>query len=295
MATSRHRILKPAVFVPNPHPASASRQGRSEALPEVGPMEVQVAALEQERRELHQQLLEAGHIQRRLSGPRLLRRGSFDIASEVFPVRHLAGDFVTTMDFGDKVWIAVGDIAGKGIAAAMWFTYLVSMIRCHLSSHTEAAEVMSAVNQDMCALRPSPPISTMILLRLDASCGRIEYCNAGHPPALLLGSNRELRRLDAGGPILGVVNGASFKSAEVTIAPGEVLLACSDGVLEHANRSEEEFGEARLAQAARDHAGEPAESVLFSLLAALQDFSEGARPQDDVSLLVVRAAESKRR
>ncbi len=294
MATSRHRVLKPEVFVPKLHAAEAPRPSRSAAPPQTA-LEMQLAALEQERRELHQQLLEAGHIQRRLSGPRQIHRGLFEIASEVFPVRHLAGDFVTTMEMGDKVWISVGDIAGKGIAAAMWFTHLVSMIRCHLAAQSDVAAVMTAVNRDLCALRPAPPISTMILLRLDVNSGRIEYCNAGHPPALLLRGEGELLRLDAGGPLLGVIGGAGFKSGEVFAEPGDLLLACSDGVLEHANRAEEEFGDTRLAEAARAHAGESAEALLFSLLAALQDFSEGTRPQDDVSLLVVRAGETRRR
>lgn len=251
-------------------------------------LELRIAALEQDRREVYQGLLEAAHVQRRLSGPRQIQRGVFDMAAEVFPVRHLAGDFVSAMDIGTRTWIALGDIAGKGIAAAMWFTHLVSLIRCRAASETGPAAVMAAVNQNLCELRPTPPITTMILLCLDANSGGAEYCNAGHPPALLVGRNGTAKRLETGGPILGVVNGAKFETERLAIDAGDLLLGCSDGVLECPNRNDEEFGDERFVRAAREHAGEPAQAILFSVLAALQDFAADAPRQDDVSLLVIR-------
>jgi serine phosphatase RsbU (regulator of sigma subunit) len=251
-------------------------------------LELRIAALEQDRREVYQGLLEAAHVQRRLSGPRQIQRGAFDIASEVFPVRHLAGDFVSAIDIGTRTWIALGDIAGKGIAAAMWFTHLVSLIRWRAGSEISPAAVVSAVNQNLCELRPTPPITTMILLCLDTNSAQVEYCNAGHPPALLVGRNGRLKRLETGGPILGVVNGAKFETEKLAIGAGDLLLGCSDGVLECRNRKDEEFGNERFVHAAREHAGEPAQAMVFSVLAALQDFAEDAPRQDDVSLLVIR-------
>jgi sigma-B regulation protein RsbU (phosphoserine phosphatase) len=251
-------------------------------------LELRVSALEQDRREVYQGLLEAAHVQRRLSGPRQIQRGRFDIASEVFPVRHLAGDFVSAIDVGARTWIALGDIAGKGIAAAMWFTHLVSLIRWRAGSETSPAAVVSAVNQNLCELRPTPPITTMILLCLDSNSGSLEYCNAGHPPALLVDRNAKVKRLETGGPILGVVNGAKFETERLAIGAGELLLGCSDGVLECLNRNDEEFGNDRFVRAAYEHAGEPAQAIVFSVLAALQDFAEDSPRQDDVSLLVIR-------
>jgi serine phosphatase RsbU (regulator of sigma subunit) len=250
-------------------------------------LELRILALEQERREVHRDLLEAAHIQRRLSGPRQMRRGQFDIASEVFPLRHLAGDFVTAMDIGGRTWIGLGDIAGKGIAAAMWFTHLVSMIHCQAALLGNPAAVTAALNYNLCELRPTPPITTMILLCIDPVSGEVEYCNAGHPAALLVGGSG-VKPLDAGGPILGVVDGASFEPARVRMDAGDLLLGCSDGVLECRNRGDEEFGAERFAAKAREHAGEPAQAILFSVLGALQDFAAEAPPHDDVSLLVIR-------
>lgn len=268
-----------AAFAP---PVRAKRGRQREDL------ELRVAALEKDRRDFHLDLVEAAHVQRRLSGPRQIRRGVYDIASEVFPVRHLAGDFVSAMDIGSRTWIALGDIAGKGIAAAMWFTHLVSLIRCRAASESNPAAVMAAVNQNLCELRPTPPITTMVLLSLDAKSGDIEYCNAGHPPALLLRRTGVNKRLETGGPILGVVNGAKFEAEHLPVFPGDLLLGCSDGVLECRNPSDEEFGDQRFIRSVCGHAGEPAQAVLFSILAALQDFAADAPRQDDLSLLVIR-------
>ena len=95
--------------------------------------------------------------------------------------------------------------------------------------------------------------------------------------------------------MLGVIAGASFESARVALRPGDMLLGCSDGVLECRNRSDEEFGDARFRAKAREHAGEPAHAVLFSILGGLQDFAVGMPRQDDVSLLVIRHAGAKDR
>jgi serine phosphatase RsbU (regulator of sigma subunit) len=284
MATSHHHAgleFEQILMTLAPEVARAERPASSD-------LELSLAVLERERREFHLELLEAAHVQRRLSGPRQVSRGVFDIAGEVFPARYLAGDFVSVMDVGERTWIFLGDIAGKGVAAAMWFTHLVSLIRCHAAAHDATAAVMTAVNRELCALRPSPPITSMVLLRLDWHSDELEYCNAGHPPALLLRRDSALERLETGGPVLGVIAGAAFESARIAIRPGDMLLGCSDGVLECRNRSDEEFGDDRFRAKAREHAGEPAHAVLFSILGGLQDFAVGMPRQDDVSLLVIR-------
>jgi serine phosphatase RsbU (regulator of sigma subunit) len=284
MATSRHHAAAESqqiLLTLAPDVARAEREPSSD-------LEFNLAMLERERRDFHQELLEAAHVQRRLSGPRQLSRGNFDIAGEVFPARYLAGDFVSVMDVGERTWIFLGDIAGKGVAAAMWFTHLVSLIRCHAATHDDSAAIMRAVNLELCALRPSPPITSMVLLRLDWHSDQLQYCNAGHPPALLLRCGSRIERLETGGPVLGVIAEAAFDSARVSLRAGDVLLGCSDGVVESRNSSDEEFGDERFIAEARTHAAEPAHAMLFSILGGLQDFTVGMPRQDDVSLLVIR-------
>jgi sigma-B regulation protein RsbU (phosphoserine phosphatase) len=257
-------------------------------------LELRLAALERESHEVQRELFEAAQVQRRLSGPRRLRRGHFAIASEVFPVRHLAGDFVCAMDIGEQTWIALGDISGKGLAAAMWFTHLVSLIRCYGTSDPRADAVMTALNGDLCGLEPEPPLTSVVLLVLDRTIGSVEYCNGGHPAPLLLRRSGKVERLEAGGPLLGVIRGATYESARVQLRCGELLLGCTDGILECRNADDEEFGNKRLLQVAREHAHEVASDLLFSILGAVQDFAECTPRQDDVSLLVVQHTEESR-
>ncbi len=288
MATSRHHSLE---FEQILHMLAMPEGKRAERIPS-SELEFNVALLDRERRDFHLELLEAAHVQRRLSGPRQLSRGGFDIAGEVFPARHLAGDFVSVMDAGERTWIFVGDIAGKGVAAAMWFTHLVSLIRCQAATHDDPAAILRVTNGELCTLRPSPPITSMILLRLDWRSNRLEYCNAGHPPAILL-RGASLERLESGGPVLGVVAEAGYESGSVSLSPGDVLLGCSDGVLECRSADDEEFGEDRLLAEARQHMGEPAQAMLFSILGGLMDFAAAMPRQDDITLLVIRRTREK--
>ncbi len=288
MAASGHNHARQAPSPPLPLTGvRAGRRGKAPSNSEE--LELRLAALERERREFHQELFDAAQVQRRLSGPRQCQRGLFDIASEVFPVRHLAGDFVTTLDIGDRTWIAMGDISGKGLAAAMWFTHLVSLIRCYAARLSNPAAVLTEINADLCRLQPAPPLTSMVVLVLDGDSGRLEYCNAGHPAPLLLRAG-QVERLETGGPLLGVVNGAPYASATLQLAPGEMLVGFTDGVVECRNRNDEEFAFAGLLREARKSELETAQAVLFHILGAVQDFAASAPRNDDVSLLVVRAA-----
>jgi serine phosphatase RsbU (regulator of sigma subunit) len=286
MATSR--------FSPNPQgplviPLKArTATGAARRAPEPEHQELRVAMLERERHEVQQELFAAAQVQRRLSGARRLQRGPFEIASEVFPAGPLGGDFICSMEINAQTWIALGDIAGKGLAAAMWFTHLVSLIRCYGTAYGSAAAVLTVLNRDLCALQPEPPLTSVVLLVLDSASESVEYSNGGHPAPLLLRRGDSVERLEAGGPLLGVVSGAAYESARLKLSAGDLLLGCTDGVLECRNAADEEFGYARLVRVARAHADEPAPAALFSILGAAQDFAADTPRHDDISLLVIR-------
>ncbi len=285
MAASSHNPAVPGRPVVLALSTGAAR--RAKPSPVMEDLELRIAAMERERQAIHQELFDAAQVQRRLSGPRQLRRGRFEIASEVFPVRHLAGDFVCSIDIGAQTWIALGDIAGKGLAAAMWFTHLVSLIRCHAAGDARPGDVMRALNEHLCGLQPAPPFTSVVLFRVDGQSTQLEYSNAGHPAPLLLRRGSAIEKLEAGGPLLGVVSGASYESSQAELCAGDLLLGCTDGVLECRNAADEDFGQERLVRVAREHAQESASLVLFSVLGALQDFAADTPRHDDVSLLVI--------
>jgi sigma-B regulation protein RsbU (phosphoserine phosphatase) len=118
--------------------------------------------------------------------------------------------------------------------------------------------------------------------------GRLDYTSAGHPPALLLRTNGQLELLSHGGPVLGVVPAAVFERGTVKLHGGDLLLACSDGILESFNEAEQEFGNMRLQTELRRAQGGSAEAVLFSVLGAVQDFAAPRPLTDDMTLMVVK-------
>ncbi|MBV8632414.1 MAG: serine/threonine-protein phosphatase [Silvibacterium sp.] len=245
-------------------------------------------SLQREKLDLHNQLFEAAQIQRKLSGPRLLRHGDLQFASEVFAARFLSGDFITFSKSGSRVFAAHGDIAGKGVAAGMWFTNLAGLLQSYAQPDSDPAIIASEVNRHLCYLRPIAPFVTGFIAQIDCESSELTYCNAGHFPPLLLHADGSSELLQEGGPLLGAIEDARFASAALLLAPGDTLVAYSDGVLECANAAGEEFGAERLLETVRCTEGQSAHTKLMMLLAALQDFANGTPLRDDVSLTVIQ-------
>ena len=252
-------------------------------------------ALDSERREhakLQQAIYEAAQIQRRLCAPRELVWGEFEIAGEIFPVRHLSGDFLKVMKLDTVLGISVGDIAGKGLTAGIWQAHLMDLIQRSARTNLPAAEVVATVNRELCRDQNEPPIAALFFARLDPESGALEYCSAGLPPPLLLRRDNSVERLEEGGPMLGALQEARYGSGKVFLNPGDMLLAYSDGLTECRNSLDEEFEMERLTAAAKALGGASANQVLFSTLGAVLDFADTCSPGDDLTLLVVRRREA---
>lgn len=262
-------------------------------------LEVKLAALQKDYAELHTEIVEAAQVHRRLCAPRLVRHGHFEIASEIFAVRHLPGDFFTVEERQNDVILALGDICGKGLAAGMWTTHMVELVGARVAVTSEPKSIVAGVNRDLCLRESVVPLASLFVAKLDATTGMVNYCSAGHPPALLLRASGELEFLSEGGLLLGVVPAPSYVSGSFALGPGDVLMIYSDGITESLNDAGEEFGCARLeAQLRRAQAGagdvgsqaRAADAVLFSVLGAVQDFAAACPLVDDMSLAIVRRA-----
>ncbi|MBZ5721445.1 MAG: SpoIIE family protein phosphatase [Acidobacteriia bacterium] len=253
-------------------------------------LEGQLAELRSEHDRLRHSIFEAAHVQRKLCGTRHLRRGSFEIASEIFPVRDLSGDFISVFEIEDELVFAIGDIAGKGLSAGMWFTHLVSMLRLQCATHRSPAKALAAMNRDLLRLRLELPLTSLLLCRLKVKSGEMAYCNAGHPPALLLRRDGLVESLTEGGPLLGALDGASFAKGNATLQPGDTLVGYTDGIAECGNGTGTDFGMDRLLAAAQTSSGSSASATLFSVLGAVEDFAGSHAREDDISLIVVHRA-----
>jgi sigma-B regulation protein RsbU (phosphoserine phosphatase) len=248
-------------------------------------------SLRRDHSRLQQAVYEAAQIQRRLCAPRELVWGEFEVAGEIFPVRHLSGDFFKVTKLGSVLGLTVGDIAGKGLSAGIWQAHLMDLIQRCARTCARPADAVAAANRDLCRDQNEPPIAGLFFARLDPASGELEYCNAGLPPPLLLRRDRTIERLEEGGPMLGALQESTYKSGRVCLNPGDMLLAYSDGLTECRNSLEEEFEMERLAAAAKAISGGTANQVLFSTLGAVLDFADSCPPGDDLTLLVVRRRE----
>jgi len=232
----------------------------------------EVNSLLRERLDLHAELFEAAQIQRKLSGPRVLQCGDLQFASEVFAARRIPGDFAVLSRSDSMVFATLGDIAGKGFAAGMWFTNLAGLLQDHGRPVRGPEETASEINLHLYALRPVAPFVTAFIAQMDCALGLLTYCNAGHFPPILLSADGQTKLLATGGPLLGAIEQATFEAEKVRFSAGDVLVVYSDGVLECRGRSGEEFGMERLLHAVRESKQPTAHATLMTLLAIVQDF-----------------------
>jgi sigma-B regulation protein RsbU (phosphoserine phosphatase) len=209
-------------------------------------------------------------------------------ASEVFAAHYLSGDFTILSQSGSKVLTTLGDIAGKGFAAGMWFTNLAGLLQSYGHPHSDPGNTALEINRHLCYLRPVAPFVTAFIAQIDCDRGLLTYCNAGHFPPILLRADGRTKWLEKGGPLLGAVEDAGFESGQMVFEPGDTLVAYSDGVLECRNPSGQELGSGSLVTAVQQAKQPTAQGTLVRLLAAVQDFANGSPLCDDVSLIVTQ-------
>jgi sigma-B regulation protein RsbU (phosphoserine phosphatase) len=239
--------------------------------------------LRHEQDDLRRTVLEAAQLQRRLCGPRYLRRGSYTLAAELFPVQHVSGDLLSVLECGSRLIFALGDIAGKGLRAGMWFTHVVGLIRTSINRN-EPAAAMSAINRELYSTEFAP-LTSLFLASLDLQSDEITYCNAGHPPSLIMRQSGGVEPLHIGGPILGAVPEAEYAAGRIRLEAGDSLLSFSDGIMESRNPLGSEFGIERLILAAKNATYSSATDKLFSLLGTVADFVSPGPREDDFAVL----------
>ena len=250
-------------------------------------LEHELAELRAQHDRLRHTLFDAAQVQRKLGGTRHLVRQPYEVASEIFPVQDISGDFITTFESSDDMILAIGDIGGKGLAAGMWFSHVVGTVRLHCLRQSDPAAALVAVNRDLMSAGMELPLISLLVCRLNVATGEIAYCNAGHPPAILLDREGSTEFLREGGPVLGAIREASYTAGKVTMTPGATLLAFSDGVVECGIARGEEFGEHRVLQKLKAAAGS-AVTTLFSVLGAVEDFAGLRQREDDLALMVLQ-------
>jgi sigma-B regulation protein RsbU (phosphoserine phosphatase) len=250
-------------------------------------LEEKLSLLQRDYAELHAALFEAAQVHRKLCAPRRLQVRDFQIASEIFAVRQLPGDFFIAQETSLGINLSLGDVCGKGLAAGMWVTHVAGLLAMHSTVHTQPRAVVAAAHQTF-RKTPTIPLTSLFQARLNPLTASLHYCNAGHPPAMLIRANGAIEELSDGGSLLGAFPFDSFGQGSTTLAPGDTLVLYSDGILDSEDASGEQFGPKRWEALLRDTRAEDADTLLLSLLGAVQDHAGGHPIQDDMSLVVIR-------
>ena len=192
----------------------------------------------------------------------------------------------------DRLGIAIGDISGKGMSAALLMASLHASLRGQvLSGAGDLGTKMANVNRLLYDASDSNRYATFFYAELDCASRTLHYVNGGHnPPAVLRKENGAWRvfRLGDGGPVIGLLAGAVYKEQMLHLLPGDILLAFTDGISEAMNASEDEWGEDRMIAEAQAHADLNAAELLQRLFRAADAFAAGAPQHDDMTLVVLQ-------
>ncbi len=251
-------------------------------------------AIERERRaaaeRVEREVRIAQEVQARLFPQRVPISARLECHGVCRPARGVAGDYYDFVELGPgRVGLAVGDVAGKGISAALLMASLQGALRSHAAfSDASPADAARDINAQIHALTDDNRFATFFWAIFDESSRNLTYVNAGHNPPMLLRRNGTLERLTTGGPPLGVFAGSRYAQQTVTLAAGDFLLVFSDGVTEAPNPAEEEFGEARLEGTLRECAARSAADACVRVIEAVERFQEGVAPADDMTVVAAK-------
>ncbi len=244
-------------------------------------------ALEQER--LERELDLAADIQRRLLPTELPEVAGFEFCGWSRPARHVGGDFYDLALAEDgSVQLALADVAGKGMPAALLVSTLHSALRLLLDARAFDAKLVERLNRHVAESSASNKFITMTAARLEPASGGLSYVNAGHNPPLLVRAAGDVEELPSGGMPLGIFGGAKFRAERVELAEGDLLCIFSDGITECENAEGEEFGAERLAELLRELSIEPLTEVMAAIDAAVTEFAAGAAQGDDQTVVLLR-------
>ena len=216
--------------------------------------------------------------------------GAFSVSARMTPAQQIGGDFVEFKESsGDTLFFVLGDVSGKGVAAALFMAASQSAMMSAFAEHTDISAIANEANRRLCQQNPMGLFVTCVVGVLDMESGRLDYVCAGHEPAYIVGPDDERRALPmTRGLAMGLMDDFEYASGSEIIQPGETLFIYTDGLTDAVNLSGTLFGKERL-EATLDGAARrsPAEIVAHAWR-EIGDFSTGAAAADDMTCLVLR-------
>jgi sigma-B regulation protein RsbU (phosphoserine phosphatase) len=246
------------------------------------------ARLEAISRRMSDELRLAANIQRSLLPPPF-HHPRFELAREFLPFRELGGDYFDLVPLSaNRFALAIGDVMGKGVSAALLSSNLKACLRAHLQTgEVPAEEMVSRVNRLFHEVTPKGLFASLFFGVLDVETGVLQFANAGHDYPFVVSPSGAIRDLTEGGTVLGLLPDSRYERGRVEVGQEDLLVFYSDGVTDRMNGVGEPFGLSRLKEAASRALQDPARIALYTLLGEVQAWSAGP-PEDDLTLVVAR-------
>ena len=247
-----------------------------------------------EKARMEQEMRIAAEIQQSLL-PKMARSGTFfNAAAASLPCRSIGGDFYDYVDLPTgALGFALGDVAGKGPPAALLSAMMQGMFAAQAATSDSPSQTIARVNLALYKRGIESRFVTLMYGALHPD-GRLTYCNAGHnPPLVISGSDGALtvRRLECGGPIVGLFENATYDEETVTLANGDWLIVFSDGVSEAMSLTADEYEEERIVKLVEKNLVLEPRKLLEALFADVRQFTRGAPQSDDITAMVLRYGE----
>jgi serine phosphatase RsbU (regulator of sigma subunit) len=257
-------------------------------------------AMALEKARLHREIVEKQRMEKEMALARAIQRGLLPEAPPVVPGYELAvlnepcfevgGDYYDFLNLGPQtLLLVIADVEGKGVSSALVMSNLQATLRA-LVGHLHSLEVLAlSLNEMIYNDTKSHQYLSMFLGLVDTRRSGLHYINAGHvPPILIHGETGEYKLLNEGGTVVGLFPQAEYTRGSATLAPGDILVCCTDGILEAMDQKEDEFGTERLAAAVARHRSKSSQAIVDAVLTEVNQFSRAGQHFDDKVLMVMK-------
>lgn len=255
-----------------------------------------LAAAAVERARIAREMEIAREVQERLFPQSFPVVEDISLAGSCRTVFGVGGDYYDAIELdGRRLGLAIGDVSGKGISAALLMASLRACLRTMtLTGSGDLTQLMSHLNRLIYEASAINRYATFFFGIFDPATNRFSYVNAGHNPPVLLrkspDGNYERLCLDCGGPVIGLLPNASYEQGSIQLCPGDLLIAYTDGISEAMNSAGDEWGEEAMLRAAEQASDATTAEIVKAIFAAADVFAGGASQHDDMTVLVMRCS-----
>jgi phosphoserine phosphatase RsbU/P len=246
-------------------------------------------------RDITRELESAREVQQRLLPQEYPSFRGVDYAGVSRPALGVGGDYFDFIRLSEtELGLAIGDVCGKGMPAALLMATLRASLRSETRHHDgEVLEVVANLNRLVHESCASNRFASFFYGKYDASSRTLRYVNAGHNPPFIVrttGGTPRVLRLDCGGPVIGLMRDSVYTEGRLVLEPGDLLVAYTDGITEAMNAADAEWGEEELLRAIADHRTLPARELVARIMECADAFAAGAPQHDDMTAVAARVA-----